>query len=153
MSLAWVIGIALTWAASVFVIRHVPTILKKTLKIDEESNPDKEAPLVKKINESQSPFRHKESEAIESFVVEYLKTHHERWQWGCPYVALSNSLLIGPNKKVFYSYITDRYPGLIPVQLRNFHGAVREVEDGARINNTDCEDEIKSISDALKSIA
>lgn len=103
--------------------------------------------------ETMTPFRPKATKEVEAFVVEYLTTHHQSWQWACLYSALLDSLMIDANQSAFYKYISSRYPELVNVKLRSFQHAVHENEEGARTNSSECEDEIERIKKELKNLA
>ena len=141
--------IAMTlWAGLLFIYRALSAIIfRNTGTARGLDNPQ-----IDVSSETKSPFRNKAPKGIESFVVEYLKTHHQSWQMACLYSALLDTLMIDPNQSVFYKYISSHYPEVVNVKLRSFQHAVHENEEGTRANSYECEDEIKRIKESLKRI-
>ena len=136
------------WAGAIFLYRTLSAIVFRntgTERDPDNSEMDVSAGV-------KSPFRSKATVEIESFVVEYLKTHHQSWQMVCLYSALLDTLMIDANQSAFYKYISSHYPEVVNVKLRSFQHAVHENEEGTRANSSDCEDETERIKESLKRI-
>lgn len=141
--------VMMLWAFLLFIYRTLSAIVfKNTGAARGLDNPQ-----IDISSEAKSPFRPKATKEVEAFVVEYLTTHHQSWQWACLYSALLDSLMIDANQSAFYKYISSRYPELVNVKLRGFQHAVHENEEGARTNSSECEDEIERIKKELKNLA
>ena len=108
------------------------------------------APITKDVK---TPFTRESPESVEEFIVTYLRSHRERWQIGCLYLALLNSYQIKDNINLFYDYLTSRYPDLRTTAVRNWQTAIKQVNERIRSNDDECQDEIEEISKKLKEFA
>lgn len=143
------------WICVSALIRFTPVVYRKiagTLKKEEQENaiPSQQA---KDTPLPESPFRGEKAESVELFTVDYLKTHHHRWEWGCLYLVLLNNLLIEDNKTMFHKFISIKYPDLQLGQLRNFQIAVQKIEESGQGADPSVEDEIERITSELKKFA
>ena len=113
-------------------------------RVNGDSNGD---PITKNVK---TPFARERSESVEEFTVTYLRSHRERWQIGCLYLALLNTYQIKDNINLFYDYLTSRYPDLRTTAVRNWQTAIKQVNERIRSNDDECQDEIEEISKELK---
>jgi len=141
------LGVIVLWFGVAFLIKAIIGIFDKE---SEQSDAASQANGRGATTAIQNPFKGKLAEKAELYTKEYLRTHKEKWQLGCLFVALSNTLCIDNNRTQFHSYISDKYPDLMNVKLREFQDAVRQILDSERKNDEACYDEVQKIQNELK---